>query len=152
MGRPSHAPDGSALLRTRELILAPADGGGKARHSTARLQICALPFDRAYRIVGLCPSVSRRRRQQKEIDMRKKLERLVLLGVAIIATAGSALATPPEGFTSTTTTQGRFSSFDVSNYFISSKGKLWFSTLKIKGPSDGYFLTNVWQPGGTTGW
>ena len=84
--------------------------------------------------------------------MRKKLERLVLLGVAIIATAGSALATPPEGFASTTTAQGRFAAFDVSNYFVSSKGKLWFSSQKIKGLSDGYFLTNIWQPGGTTGW
>ena len=30
--------------------------------------------------------------------MRKKLGWLVLLGAAIIATAGSALATPPQGF------------------------------------------------------
>jgi Cupin domain len=84
--------------------------------------------------------------------MRKKLGSLVLLGAAIIATAGSALATPPEGFTSTTTAQGRFAAFDVSNYFISDKGKLWFSSEKTKGNSDGYFLINVWQAGGTTGW
>jgi len=84
--------------------------------------------------------------------MRKKLKSLVLLGAAIVASAGSALATPPQGFTSTTTAQGQFASFDVSNYFISDKGKLWLSSQKTKGKSDGYFLTNVWQPGGTTGW
>jgi hypothetical protein len=84
--------------------------------------------------------------------MRKKLGWLVFLGAAIVATAGSAVATPPEGFTSTTTAQGRFAAFDVSNYFISDKGKLWLSWQKTKGMSDGYFLTNVWQPGGTTGW
>ena len=30
--------------------------------------------------------------------MRKKLKSLVLLGAAIVATAESALATPPQGF------------------------------------------------------
>jgi hypothetical protein len=84
--------------------------------------------------------------------MRKKLTCLILVGAAIVATAGSALATPPQGFTSTTTAQGQFASFDVSNYFVSAKGKLWFSSQKTKGKSDGYFLTNTWQPGGTTGW
>ena len=83
--------------------------------------------------------------------MRKKLEWLVLLGAAIVAIAGSALATPPEGFTSATIAQGRFAAFDVSNYFVSDKGKLWLSWQKTKGKSDGYVLTNVWQPGGSTG-
>ncbi len=88
--------------------------------------------------------------------MRKRLGGLVLLGAAIIATiiatTGSALATPPEGFTSTTTAQGQLGSFDVINYFVSDKDKLWLSAQKTKGKSDEYFLTNVWQPGGTTGW
>jgi hypothetical protein len=84
--------------------------------------------------------------------MRKRLTWVILFGAAIVTTAGSALATPPNGFTSTTTAQGQFAAFDVSNYFISDKGKLWFSSQKAKGKSDGYFLTNVWQPGGTTGW
>ena len=84
--------------------------------------------------------------------MRKKLEWLVLLGAAILAIAGSALATPPEGFTSVPIAQGPFAAFEVSNYFISDKGKLWFSWQKIKGKSDGYVQTNVWQPGGNTGW
>ncbi len=84
--------------------------------------------------------------------MRKKIAWLVLLGAAIIATAGSALATPPEGFTSATIAQGPFAAFNVSNYFISGKGKLWLSSEKTKGMSDGYVQTNTWQPGGSTGW
>lgn len=84
--------------------------------------------------------------------MRKKLQRLVFLGTAIIATALSASATPAVGFMSTTTAQGQFASFDVSNYFVSDRGKLWLSQQKTIGKSDGYFLTNIWQPGGSTGW
>lgn len=84
--------------------------------------------------------------------MRKQLRGLVLIGAAIFATALSALATPPVGFVSTTTAQGQFGAIDVSNYFISARGKLWLSEQKTVGISDGYFLTNVWQPGGTTGW
>jgi hypothetical protein len=84
--------------------------------------------------------------------MRKKLGWLVFLGASVIAIAGSALATPPEGFTSTTTAQGQIGSFDVINYFVSSKDKLWLSSQETKGKSDEYFLTNVWEPGGTTGW
>jgi hypothetical protein len=89
---------------------------------------------------------------RKGVRYEKKLGWLVFLGAAIIAIAGSALATPPEGFTSTPTAQGQVGSFDVINYFVSSKDKLWLSSQKTKGKSDEYFLTNVWEPGGTTGW
>ena len=84
--------------------------------------------------------------------MRKRLKCLVLLSAAIVATAGSALATSSKGFTSTTLAQGTFAPIDVTSYFISDKGKLWLSWQKTKGKSDGYVLTNVWQPGGSTGW
>src|ERR1700740_93147 len=40
-------------------IAAAADWYRKVRHSTARLQFRALPFDRDHQIVGLCPSVAR---------------------------------------------------------------------------------------------
>jgi hypothetical protein len=84
--------------------------------------------------------------------MRKMLAWSVLLGAAIVAAAGSAWATPPEGFTSTTIDQARFNEFETSNFFIPENDKLWLSWQKTKGKSDGYFLTNVWQPGGSTGW
>lgn len=84
--------------------------------------------------------------------MRKKLRSFILLGVAIVAVVGSAMATPPEGFTTVPIAQGRFAAFDVSNFVISDKGKLWLSSQKTVGKSDAYVMTNVWEPGGTTGW
>jgi len=76
----------------------------------------------------------------------------VLIGAAVLATAGSALATQPSGFMSTTLGKGQFAAFNVNNYFVNDKGKLWFSLLATKGKSDGYIVNNDWQPGGTTGW
>jgi hypothetical protein len=87
--------------------------------------------------------------------MQRKLVWFVLsAGIMVTALfhARPAMATPPDKFTSTTLAQGRFAPIDVSSYFISDKGKLWFSLQKTKGKSDGYVLNNVWQPGGSTGW
>lgn len=87
--------------------------------------------------------------------MRRKLAWFVLsagMMVTALFHARPAMATPPDGFTSTTIAQGRFASFDASSYFIPDKGKPWFSFQKTKGKSDGYVLNNVWQPGGNTGW
>src|SRR5258707_13293487 len=87
--------------------------------------------------------------------MRRKL---VLFGlsagmmVTALFHATPAMATDPIGFTSTTIAKGRFAPIDVSSYFISDKGKLWWSSQKTIGKSDGYVLNNVWQPGGSTGW
>jgi hypothetical protein len=80
------------------------------------------------------------------------LTRLVLLSVVVVAAAGNLLATPPNGFTSTTLAQGQVAAFDVSTYFLNTKGKLWFAFQKTRGKSDAYVLSNVWQPGGNTGW
>jgi hypothetical protein len=57
--------------------------------------------------------------------MQRKLTWLVLLSAAIVATTGSAMATPPAGFTSTTLALGRAGSFDVSSHFINDKDRLW---------------------------
>ena len=75
-----------------------------------------------------------------------------LIAAAILATAGSALATQPQGFTSTTLGKGQFAAFDVTNYFVPDQGKPWFSLLKATRKSDGYAVSNDWQPGGDTGW
>jgi hypothetical protein len=87
--------------------------------------------------------------------MRQKLVWFVLsagMMVTALFHARPAMATPPDRFTSATIAQGQFAPFDASSYFITDKGKLWFSLQKTKGNSDGYVLSNVWQPGGSTGW
>lgn len=84
--------------------------------------------------------------------MKRRLTGFVLLSSMILSSAGGALATPSSGFTSTTLAKGQIGSFDVSSYFISDKGKLWLSLQKTMGKSDSYVLSNVWQPGGSTGW
>jgi quercetin dioxygenase-like cupin family protein len=87
--------------------------------------------------------------------MRQKLAWFALsTGIMVTALfhATPAMSTPPDKFTSTTLAQGQFAPIDVSSYFITDKDKLWFSLQKTKGKSDGYVLSNVWQPGGSTGW
>jgi hypothetical protein len=93
--------------------------------------------------------------EKKEVNMRR-LTWLVLLSAAIVVTAlyhaSTVLATPGEGFVSTTLAVGRFGKIDVLNHFISDKGKIWLSSQNTKGKSDLYVQSNVWQPGGHTGW
>jgi quercetin dioxygenase-like cupin family protein len=69
------------------------------------------------------------------------------------------LATTESGFTSTTLTVGRFGDIDVSNHVLIDKlapsghGKdVWVSWQKTTGPSDLHVQSNLWAPGGTTGW
>ncbi len=91
--------------------------------------------------------------------MRRKRMWTVLFSAAIIVTAlyyaRKVHATPAQGFTSTTLAQGRFGEIDVLNRFLppgTSVSKLWLSWQKTKGSSDLYVQSNVWQPGGSTGW
>ena len=88
--------------------------------------------------------------------MRRKLTWLMLLSAAIVVTAlhyvRKVHATPSQGFTSTTLALGSIGEIDVSNDFISDKGKIWLSSQNTKGKSDLYVQSNVWDPGGDTGW
>jgi Cupin domain len=95
--------------------------------------------------------------------MRRKLTWLVLLSAAIVVTAlctQKILATPASGFVGTTLAMGRFGEIDVFNHLIPERGAdferhkrdIWLSWQKTKGLSDVYVQSNVWQPGGTTGW
>jgi len=98
----------------------------------------------------------------KEDEMR----RMQMCGLAIAAavavvmsSASSVSATPASGFTSTTIALGRFGDIDVTNslfpdgFFKSLRsGNFWISWQKTHGDSDLYVQSNVWQPGGTTGW
>jgi uncharacterized cupin superfamily protein len=89
--------------------------------------------------------------------MQRKLVWFVLsAGIMVTALfhARPAMATTPNGLTSTTIAKGQFGEINVFNQFIPpiNNGNLWLSLQKTKGLSDGYVLSNVWQPGGSTGW
>jgi hypothetical protein len=73
--------------------------------------------------------------------------------------AGKVLASPASGFAGTTLAMGRFGDIDVINHLLPREfGRsrherdFWLSIQKTKGPSDLYVQSNVWSPGGTTGW
>ena len=94
--------------------------------------------------------------------MRQKLTWLVLFGAAIVVTglfySRTVSATPAGGFVGTTLAKGTLGSFEVFNHanLQNSTGhdddNVWLSFEKTKGSSDLYVQSNVWQPGGSTGW
>src|ERR1700741_5519065 len=96
--------------------------------------------------------------------MRRRLTCFAVMTAAIVLASlfhgGSALATAGQGFTSTPVAQGQFDAFSVINKFVqpsSGQGEhedaqVWLSSQRTKGLSDGAVLSNVWLPGGTTGW
>jgi quercetin dioxygenase-like cupin family protein len=93
--------------------------------------------------------------------MRRRLTCVVLL-IAIIADIvllhpRSALATTPEGYKSTLLAVGRFREMNVFSSFphlprAEGSEQLWQSLQETKGLSDVYVQSNVWAPGGSTGW
>lgn len=94
--------------------------------------------------------------------MRRKLMWAIVVGGIMAGGAGyvgSALATPASGFVSTTIAFGRAPEIDVHNHAVlddpgdsNSKKSVWLSLQKTKGASDLYVQSNVWAPGGTSGW
>ena len=95
--------------------------------------------------------------------MRRRLTWLVLLSAAIVVTAlyhaRNVLGTPANGFTGTTLAVGRFGEINVFNHLVppntreeEHKRNIWLSLQKTKGFSDLYVQSNVWAPGGSTGW
>jgi len=95
--------------------------------------------------------------------MRRKQLMWVLVvggvGAAAAAYVGNATATPASGFTSTSLAIGNLAEFDVMHKLVwddpdpaNSKKLVWHSTQKTKGDSDLYVQSNVWIPGGTSGW
>jgi uncharacterized cupin superfamily protein len=92
-------------------------------------------------------------------EMRRILTYLVSLGATIAATVlyhpQSASATTPEGYTSTLLAMGRLSEMDASNSLphgpkAEENERQWMQ--RTQGMSDMYVQSNVWAPGGTTGW
>jgi quercetin dioxygenase-like cupin family protein len=94
--------------------------------------------------------------------MRHKLMWGIVLGAVIVAGVGyggSVSATPASGFVSTTIAKGWLGEIDVDNLAIfedpsdtNSQKNVWHSMQKTKGNSDLYVQSNVWAPGGTSGW
>ena len=86
----------------------------------------------------------------------------MLLGTAFTIAAsvtGPVLATPASGFVGTTLAVGRFHDINAFNHLLPPEfwGRrenrdVWLSWQRTKGESDVYVQSNVWAPGGTTGW
>jgi hypothetical protein len=94
--------------------------------------------------------------------MRRRLLWGLVFGGIIVGAAGqvrNVLATPASGFAGSTIAVGRLEEFDVTSQLVSddpdesnSKKNIWLSFQKTKGPSDLYVQSNVWAPGGSSGW
>jgi hypothetical protein len=101
--------------------------------------------------------------------MKRKLSWLLLfvaaIAIAALYNAVHAWATPASGFAATTVVKGTFGPIEVFNHSVipNSQGRdgdgdddhradVWLSMQKTKGSSDLYIQSNVWQPGGSTGW
>ena len=94
--------------------------------------------------------------------MRRTFLRAIVFAVVVLTGAWHVerlLATPASGFTSTSLAVGRVGEISVDNLAISddpsdanSQRNVWHSLQKTKGASDLYVQSNVWAPGGTTGW
>lgn len=70
---------------------------------------------------------------------------LGLMGAAFYV--GNVVATPANGFVGSTLAMGTFGNIDSRVHSGS-----WQESIKTQGHSDLYVQSNVWQPGGTTGW
>jgi hypothetical protein len=93
----------------------------------------------------------------KEHAMRTKLWWMVVVSSVMLGatlSVDSVQATPASGFSGATIAVGRFEEFHVRNRMVPPEGdmSLWLSLQKTKGVSDLYVQSNVWAPGGTTGW
>lgn len=94
--------------------------------------------------------------------MRRKLTWVMGLSGALMVMphyARPVLATPAVGFVGTTLAVGRFGEIKVFNHLIPPdfwksrhQSDIWLSWQKTEGSSDVYVQSNVWAPGGSTGW
>ena len=92
--------------------------------------------------------------------MRRKLAWIVFFTMPVVMAAvyaGIGWATTASGFRATTLAKGRFGEIDVLNHFVSNDltprdADIWLSLQKTIGTSDVYVQSNVWDPGGSTGW
>jgi hypothetical protein len=93
--------------------------------------------------------------------MRRRRACLLMFSPAIAVTAlyhpGNALATPSEGYISTWLAVGRFGEIDLSSFIpqalkADENEQHSPSSQQTKGSLEVYVQSNVWKPGGSTGW
>lgn len=94
--------------------------------------------------------------------MRRKLMSVLVVGGVIAGAAGyvgTVMATPASGFSSTSLAVGRLAEFDVMHKLVrddadpaNSSKHVWHSSQRTKGDSDLYVQSNLWIPGGSSGW
>ena len=66
------------------------------------------------------------------------------------AYANTLRATPANGFSAKTLAMATFDELDINLHTI--PADVWQARLKTKGLSDLYVQSNMWMPGGSTGW
>ena len=82
--------------------------------------------------------------------MKSKWVWVVLVALAALAAyVGNVLATPSMGFTSTTIAKARFGELDSHVHSVPAD---WQEMIKTKGLSDLYVQSNIFAPGGSSGW
>lgn len=79
---------------------------------------------------------------------RSTLIAALVLG-ALVAYAGTVVASPGSGFGSTTLAKATYG--DIFSH-VHTVPAAWDELISTKGASDLYVQQNTWQPGGTTGW
>jgi hypothetical protein len=98
---------------------------------------------------------------RNEVDMQMRQVCWVFFSVTIAAATlyhcPSVLATKAEGYKSSSLARGRLGEVGTSNSLPhqpieAGNEQLWLSMQKTEGLSDVYVQSNVWEPGGSTGW
>lgn len=93
--------------------------------------------------------------------MRRGLAYLLFFSATIAAATllhhKTTLATTSKGYKSTVLALGRFDEKDAVSSFLPNlkadgSDRLWMSLQETTGLSDVYVQSNVWAPGGSTGW
>jgi quercetin dioxygenase-like cupin family protein len=87
--------------------------------------------------------------------MRKRWIQALLIPVVAVAAAvavyaGTAHATPQQGFSGTTLAKATFG--NIRSHVQTKDPQFWNEVIHTEGESDLYVQENTWQPGGSTGW
>jgi quercetin dioxygenase-like cupin family protein len=80
----------------------------------------------------------------------KSLWALLAVFFAVAVYAGTVLATPQSGVTTSTVAKSAFDEIGINAHTLPANE--WQARLKTQGHSDLYVVSNKFAPGGTTGW